>query len=136
MLMFTGPVVPNVPISKHTDSGKAYVKTHDHVSEKYPIADQRLVCLARGLAHDLRICRIETEGSCGRLVTDGPPATALGFNPADPEVMRKPPRKADESLISNWVFFRYMVVGLYVGFATVGVFAYWYIWYDWATKIR
>lgn len=66
------------------------------------------------------------------LVTDGPPATALGFNPADPEVMRKPPRKADESLISNWVFFRYMVVGLYVGFATVGVFAYWYIWYDWA----
>lgn len=66
------------------------------------------------------------------LVTDGPPATALGFNPADPEVMRKPPRKASESLISNWVFFRYMVVGLYVGFATVGVFAYWYIWYDWA----
>ena len=66
------------------------------------------------------------------LVTDGPPATALGFNPADPEVMRQPPRKANESLISNWVFFRYMVVGLYVGFATVGVFAYWYIWYDWA----
>merc|ERR1712032_582320 len=66
------------------------------------------------------------------LVTDGPPATALGFNPADPEVMRRPPRKASESLISNWVFFRYMVVGLYVGFATVGVFAYWYIWYDWA----
>ena len=25
-----------------------------------------------------------------------------------------------------------MVVGLYVGFATVGVFAYWYIWYDWS----
>ena len=25
-----------------------------------------------------------------------------------------------------------MVIGLYVGFATVGVFAYWYIWYDWA----
>merc|ERR1711981_1429042 len=66
------------------------------------------------------------------LVTDGPPATALGFNPADPEVMRQPPRKANESLISNWVFFRYMVVGLYVGFATVGVFGYWYIAYDWA----
>ena len=25
-----------------------------------------------------------------------------------------------------------MVVGLYVGFATVGVFAYWYIFYDWS----
>jgi len=25
-----------------------------------------------------------------------------------------------------------MIVGLYVGFATVGVFGYWYIYYDWA----
>lgn len=64
------------------------------------------------------------------LVTDGPPATALGFNPADPLVMTQPPRKSDEGLISKWVFFRYMVVGLYVGFATVGVFGYWYIGYS------
>jgi Ca2+-transporting ATPase len=25
-----------------------------------------------------------------------------------------------------------MVVGLYVGFATVGIFAYWFVFYDWA----
>ena len=61
------------------------------------------------------------------LVTDGPPATALGFNPADPDIMEKPPRKADEPLITAWVFFRYMVVGMYVGFATVGIFAAWYL---------
>eukprot|EP01018_Ginkgo_biloba_P012727 Gb_22699 [translate_table: standard] len=60
------------------------------------------------------------------LVTDGPPATALGFNPADIDIMRKPPRKSDDALINTWVFVRYMVIGLYVGLATVGIFALWY----------
>jgi len=60
------------------------------------------------------------------LVTDGPPATALGFNPPDLDVMTKPPRKKDDTLISNWSLVRYMVVGLYVGFAVVGIFVYWF----------
>mmetsp|Transcript_141506 Transcript_141506/g.439881 ORF Transcript_141506/g.439881 Transcript_141506/m.439881 type:complete len:1041 (-) Transcript_141506:241-3363(-) len=60
------------------------------------------------------------------LVTDGLPATALGFNPPDLSVMLKPPRRKDDSLISGWVFFRYMVIGMYVGIATVGIFIYWY----------
>lgn len=60
------------------------------------------------------------------LVTDGPPATALGFNPPDPDIMSKPPRNADESLITPWVFFRYMVIGIYVGLATVGIAVFWY----------
>merc|ERR1719276_778541 len=60
------------------------------------------------------------------LVTDGMPATALGFNPPDLNEMQKPPRRKDDMLISGWVFFRYMIIGLYVGFATVGVFIYWY----------
>ncbi|OEU12112.1 calcium ATPase [Fragilariopsis cylindrus CCMP1102] len=64
------------------------------------------------------------------LVTDGPPATALGFNPPDPDVMLKPPRGKNDALINNWVFFRYMVIGLYVGFATVGIFIFWYIGYE------
>merc|ERR1711871_1573130 len=60
------------------------------------------------------------------LVPDGPPATALGFNPPDTDIMEKPPRRTDEVLINNWTFFRYLVVGAYVGVATVGIFGVWY----------
>ena len=61
------------------------------------------------------------------LVTDGLPATALGFNPPDLDIMNKPPRRASEGLITGWLFFRYMAVGTYVGAATVGAAAWWYM---------
>ncbi|KAH9259674.1 calcium-translocating P-type ATPase, SERCA-type [Batrachochytrium salamandrivorans] len=60
------------------------------------------------------------------LVTDGPPATALGFNPAEPDVMRRPPRRADDALISGWAMVRFLTIGVYVGLATVGIFALWF----------
>ncbi len=62
------------------------------------------------------------------LVTDGPPATALGFNPPDLDIMSRPPRSSESTLISGWLFFRYMVIGIYVGVATVGGAAYWFLW--------
>lgn len=77
------------------------------------------------------------------LVTDGFPATALGlffthlfnlissssgFNPPDLDVMKKPPRRRDDPLISGWVFLRYMIIGLYVGVATVGIFIWWFMY--------
>ena len=27
---------------------------------------------------------------------------------------------------------RYMSVGIYIGFATVGIFIYWFVFYDWS----
>ncbi|XP_048845273.1 sarcoplasmic/endoplasmic reticulum calcium ATPase 2 [Brienomyrus brachyistius] len=61
------------------------------------------------------------------LVTDGLPATALGFNPPDLDIMNKQPRNAKEPLISGWLFFRYLAIGCYVGAATVGAAAWWFI---------
>merc|ERR1712193_49190 len=64
------------------------------------------------------------------LVTDGLPATALGFNPPDLDIMVKPPRRANEPLISGWLFFRYIAIGVYVGAATVGAAAWWFCVYE------
>ncbi|KAF2178562.1 calcium ATPase [Zopfia rhizophila CBS 207.26] len=61
------------------------------------------------------------------LVTDGLPATALSFNPPDHDVMKRQPRKRDEALVDGWLFFRYMVIGIYVGAATVFGYAWWFM---------
>jgi magnesium-transporting ATPase (P-type) len=40
------------------------------------------------------------------LVTDGLPATALGFNKPDKDVMQRPPRSMRERIVNGWLFFR------------------------------
>ena len=37
-------------------------------------------------------------------------------------------RSSEETLITPWLFFRYMAIGIYVGFATVGGAAYWFLY--------
>lgn len=69
------------------------------------------------------------------LVTDGLPATALGFNPPDHDIMRRPPRNSREPIVGKWLFFRYLIVGIYVGAATVFAYAWWFIYYSGGPQI-
>ncbi|EJD05979.1 Ca-transporting ATPase [Fomitiporia mediterranea MF3/22] len=69
------------------------------------------------------------------LVTDSLPATALGFNPPDHSIMRLPPRNSQEPLVGKWLFFRYLVIGIYVGCATVFGYAWWFIYYSGGPQI-
>jgi len=69
------------------------------------------------------------------LVTDSLPATALGFNPPDHSIMRVPPRNGREPLVGKWLFVRYLLVGTYVGCATVFGYAWWFLWYGGGPQI-
>lgn len=61
------------------------------------------------------------------LVTDGPPATALGFNPPQPNMMESPPRPSNEPIMTKWLLVRYVITGVYVGIATIAVFVQHYL---------
>ncbi|KAJ3392610.1 hypothetical protein HDU84_003859 [Entophlyctis sp. JEL0112] len=64
------------------------------------------------------------------LVTDGLPATALGFNPPDHDIMKRPPRSGKEPIVTTWLFVRYLVIGTFVGCATVFGYAWWFMFYE------
>ncbi|XP_024029035.1 calcium-transporting ATPase 3, endoplasmic reticulum-type [Morus notabilis] len=64
------------------------------------------------------------------LVTDGLPATAIGFNKLDSDVMKAKPRKVHEAVVTGWLFFRYLVIGAYVGLATIAGFIWWFVYAD------
>lgn len=49
--------------------------------------------------------------------------------------MNKPPRNPKEPLISGWLFFRYLAIGCYVGAATVGAAAWWFIAADGGPRV-
>jgi Ca2+-transporting ATPase len=58
------------------------------------------------------------------LVTDGLPAIALGFEPAEPDVMKRKPRPPKESIFAHGVGTRVLWVGFWIGVTTIIGFAW------------
>ena len=55
------------------------------------------------------------------LVTDGLPAIALGMEPAEPDVMRRPPRPAAEGVLSAGLWQSALMIGAVMAGATLAV---------------
>ena len=56
------------------------------------------------------------------LVTDSLPAIALGLEPADDDVMSRPPRNKEDSIFSNGLLSKIIFRGLFLGLTTLAVF--------------
>ena len=55
------------------------------------------------------------------LVTDGPPALALGVDPNDPDVMQRPPRSRGSGVLANEDWWRIAGIGAVMMVGTLGV---------------
>lgn len=58
------------------------------------------------------------------LVTDGPPALALAVDPPEPDIMKRPPRPAGETVITRDMSLDILWIGVLMAAGTLGVFVY------------
>lgn len=56
------------------------------------------------------------------ILMDGPPAQSLGVEPVDHEVMKKPPRRRDDKILTSAVFKRLLLSAFWIIIGTIYVF--------------
>ncbi len=83
-----------------------------------------IVTMFIGLLAGLKVPLLAIQILWINLVTDGLPAIALGFEPAEEGVMRRPPRHPRQSIFAEGVGFHIIWVGIFLGIITLGG----YIW--------
>jgi Ca2+-transporting ATPase len=67
------------------------------------------------------------------LVTDLFPALALGVEPAEKDIMKRPPRKPHERMITKGKFVRWLMAGIVIAAGVLGLFVYYLSkggWYE------
>ena len=78
-----------------------------------------IVTMFTALVMGLRVPLLAIQILWINLVTDGLPAIALGFEPSEPDVMKRKPRPPRESIFAHGVGFHILWVGLWIGVATL-----------------
>ena len=56
------------------------------------------------------------------LVTDGLPAVALGLEPPESGIMKRPPRRSDEGFFSGGLMWKIVFRGIFIGLSTLASF--------------
>ena len=60
----------------------------------------------------------------GQLVVAVTLSLALAFEPAEPGLMQRPPRRPDAPILGGWLLWRMVLVSLLIGAATIAVFLF------------
>ena len=81
-----------------------------------------LVAIVGGLLFGLPLILIPIQILWINLVTDGLTAIALGFEPAERDVMRRLPRDPGESILTRNAYLVVLILGLWLGLLTIYVF--------------
>jgi Ca2+-transporting ATPase len=78
-----------------------------------------IVTMFAALVFGLRVPLLAIQILWINLVTDGLPAIALGFEPSEPDVMKRQPRPPKESIFAHGVGFHVLWVGAWIGACTL-----------------
>jgi Ca2+-transporting ATPase len=82
-----------------------------------------IITMLMGILMGMPVILLPVQLLLVNLATDGLPAIALGLEPAEPGLMKHPPRKPDESFFAGGLLSRIIWRGIMIGLCTLGSFS-------------